>query len=60
MSSLEDKLRARIAIEILHNLHLIPNAVYESEYADNAEKLERDYEVWKEIIEEKEKEERDE
>ena len=53
-------MRARIAIEILHNLHLIPNAVYESEYADNAEKLERDYEVWKEIIEEKEKEERDE
>ena len=47
--NLEDSIRQRLVIEILHNIGLIPDSVYFTKYADNAETLDRDYKIWQEL-----------
>jgi hypothetical protein len=36
-------------IEIFHNMHLIPDDIYFTKYSENAEALDRDYKIWKEL-----------
>jgi hypothetical protein len=49
LKKLEDSIRIRTMIEVFHNMQLIPDHVYYSKYSDNAETLDRDYQIWKEI-----------
>jgi hypothetical protein len=44
--NLEDSIRQKLIVEILHNMGLIPNDVYFKKYGDNAESFERDYKIW--------------
>ena len=46
---LEDSIRQRLMIEILHNIGLIPDSVYFAKYPDNSETLDRDYKIWQEL-----------
>ncbi|MBD3353000.1 MAG: hypothetical protein GF364_16070 [Candidatus Lokiarchaeota archaeon] len=45
----EQEIRHRIAIEIAHGMRLISDQEYYDRYPDNAEILNRDYEIWLEI-----------
>ncbi len=47
--NLEQSLRAKVMIEIFHNMHLIPDDIYYTKYSGNAETLDRDYKIWKEL-----------
>ena len=49
--NLEKSIRSKITVEILHNLFLIPDEIYYAKYGDNAETLERDLEIYKELEE---------
>ena len=44
---LEDSIRARLIVEIFHNMGCMPNKVYYTKYDGNAEALDRDYKIWK-------------
>lgn len=48
---LRKSIEFRLIVEIFHNLFLIPDKIYENSYALNAEILERDMEIWKELDE---------
>ena len=50
-NKLEESIRTKIVIEIFHNMGMIPDKVYFSKYSDNAESLDRDYKIWKELKE---------
>jgi len=47
--NLEQSIRVKIAIEIFHNMHLIPDNVYFALYSGNSEALDRHYKIWKEL-----------
>jgi hypothetical protein len=47
--NLEQSLRTKVIIEIFHNMHLIPDDIYFTKYSGNAEALDRDYKIWKEL-----------
>jgi hypothetical protein len=46
---LEEQLVFRLRIEILHNMGYIEDEVYYTKFLDNAEVLDRDYKIWKEL-----------
>ena len=48
---LEESIRQKLMIEIFHNMGLLPNNVYYTKYAENAEALDRDYKIWKDLEE---------
>lgn len=43
---LEEKLRKRLSLEILHNIYFIRDGDYYNNFGDNAEKFDRDYQLW--------------
>jgi hypothetical protein len=49
--NLKKSIEFRLTVEIFHKLFLIPDKIYENSYALNAEILERDMEIWKELDE---------
>ena len=49
--NLRKTIEFKLIVEIFHNLFLIPDKIYESSYELNAEILERDMEIWKELNE---------
>jgi len=49
--NMEEQLLNRLSIEILCNLGIIPDEVYYIKHIDNAEVLDRDYKIWKELCE---------
>ena len=49
--NLRKSIEFRLIVEIFHNLFLIPDKIYKSSYELNAEILERDMEIWKELKE---------
>jgi len=49
IDNLEEKLRQKLMVEILHNMGLIPNDVYFTKYGENAESFDRDYKIWLKI-----------
>jgi hypothetical protein len=46
---LEETIRQRVIIEVFHNMGLIPDKVYYIKYSVNAEALDRDFRIWKEL-----------
>ncbi len=46
---LESSIRSRLIIEIFHNMKMIPDDIYYTKYEGNAEAVDRDYKIWKEI-----------
>ena len=49
--TLEKSIRAKLMIEIFHNMHLISDEIYFEKYSNNAESLDRDYKIWMELKE---------
>lgn len=48
-NKLEESIQSRLIIEILHKMRLIPDDIYFTKYSENAEALDRDYKIWKEL-----------
>jgi hypothetical protein len=46
---LEESIRKRLAIEIMHNMGMINDKTYFQKYSTNAEELDRDYQLWQEL-----------
>jgi hypothetical protein len=50
---LEDSIRAKLIVEIFHNMGCINNKVYYTKYDGNAEAFDRDYKIWKKLEKQK-------
>ena len=49
--NLEEQLIFRLSVEILHNVGIIQDKDYFTKFIDNAETLDRDYKIWRELLE---------
>ncbi|MHA1112652.1 MAG: hypothetical protein ACTSRE_16275 [Promethearchaeota archaeon] len=49
--NLEEQLIFRLSVEILHNVGIIQDQDYFTKFIYNAETLDRDYKIWRELLE---------
>ena len=49
--NLRKSVEFRLIVEIFRNLFLIPDKIYHKSYSSNAEILDRDFKIWKELHE---------